>query len=479
MPRYEDPQVSPAATSVLVIYPGATPNDVEEMVINPIEEALNELEDIKTIKSYARDGFANISIEFLAGSDPNEKYSDVTQKVNSIRNKLPNEILDIDLVKWTIADVKILQLALVSDNDEYSRLENEADQLEDILKKVNGVRSIKVSAYPEQEVRIEINLEKLSQYKIPLSQIITLVQSNNANIPGGDIDLGGKNFSVQTSGSFKDLKEIENIVVNSAYGQILYLNDIAKIYKTYEDSKYIARFNNRRAIFISADQKLGTNIFDVSNALKEKVEDYKTKLPNSMSLETVFDQSQSVDKRLTGFFINLLQGLILVGTILFLVVDIQTAIIVMLVIPISILIGIGLLDLSKFGLEQMSIAGLVIALGLLVDNAIVVTENISRYIQQGLSNFEAAVKGTSQITWAIISSTLTTILAFVPMMLMQDITGDFIRSMPVTVSYTLLASLLIALTLTPLLSQKFMSRNSVSQERKARKYLNNFVTTKY
>lgn len=189
-----------------------------------------------------------------------------------------------------------------------------------------------------------------------------------------------------------------------------------------------------------------------------------------MSLETVFDQSQSVDKRLTGFFLNLLQGLILVGTILFLVVDIQTAIIVMLVIPISILIGIGLLDLSRFGLEQMSIAGLVIALGLLVDNAIVVTENISRYIQQGLSNFEAAVKGTSQITWAIISSTLTTILAFVPMMLMQDITGDFIRSMPVTVSYTLLASLLIALTLTPLLSEKFMSKNSVSKERKARKF---------
>ncbi|MCB9206483.1 MAG: efflux RND transporter permease subunit [Ignavibacteriales bacterium] len=479
MPRYEDPQVSPAATSIIVVYPGATPNDVEELVINPIEEILNELEDIKTIKSYARDGFANISIEFLAGSDPDDKYSDVTQKVNSIRNKLPSEILDIDLIKWTIADVKILQLALISETDEYSRMEKEAEQLEDVLKKVSGVRSIKVSAYPEQEVRIEINLEKLYQYKIALSQVINIIQSNNANIPGGDIDLGGKNFNIQTSGSFKDLKEIENVVVNSVNGQILFLKDIANVCRTYEDPKYIAKFNNKRAIFISADQKIGTNIFDVSNSLKEKVEEYKSKLPKSMSLETVFDQSQSVDKRLTGFFLNLLQGLILVGTILFLVVDIQTAIIVMLVIPISILIGIGLLDLSRFGLEQMSIAGLVIALGLLVDNAIVVTENISRYIQQGLSNFEAAVKGTSQITWAIISSTLTTILAFVPMMLMQDITGDFIRSMPVTVSYTLLASLLIALTLTPLLSEKFMSKNSVSKERKARKFLNKFVSNTY
>ncbi|MFZ1291179.1 MAG: efflux RND transporter permease subunit, partial [Melioribacteraceae bacterium] len=448
-------------------------------VINPIEEALNELEDIKNIKSYARDGYGVVDIEFLAGSDSEEKYSDVTQKVNSIRNNLPSEIYDIDMLKWTISDVKILQLALVSEKDEYSKLEKEAEHLEDILKKVNGVKSVQTLAYPEQEIRIEINLERLAKYKIPLSQVIQIIQSQNANIPGGEVNLGGKNFSIQTSGSFKDLKEIQNIIISSSYSGILYLKDVAKVFKTYEDEKHIARFNSKHSIFITADQKVGTNIFDVSDMMKERIEEFKTLLPNSMKLETVFDQSKSVEKRLNGFFINLLQGLILVGIVMFLFVDIRTSLIVMTVIPISIVIGIGFLDLSKFGLEQMSIAGLVIALGMLVDNSIVVTENISRYISQGLSNYDAAIKGTSQITWPIISSTLTTIFAFIPMMLMQDVTGDFIRSMPVTVTYTLFASLMLALTFTPLLSKKFMSSKSISHERKMRKVVNHLIENVY
>ncbi|MBK8946696.1 MAG: efflux RND transporter permease subunit [Ignavibacteriae bacterium] len=479
MPRSEDPQVSPPATSVIVVYPGATPSDVEEMVINPIEEALNELDDIKNIKSYARDGYGVVDIEFIAGNDADEKYSDVTQKVNSIRNKLPEEIYDIDLLKWSISDVKILQLALISETDEYSKLEKEAEHLEDILKKVNGVKSVQTVAFPKQEIRVEINLEKLSKYKIPLSKIIQILQSENANIPGGEIDLGGKNFSIKTSGSFKNINEIKNVIINALNGNILYLKDVAKVSKTYEDENYIAKFNQKRSVFITADQKPGTNIFDVSNGMKEKIEEFKTSLPSSMKLETVFDQSQSVEIRLTGFFLNLLQGLLLVGIVMFLFVDLRTALIVMSVIPIAIIIGIGFLDLSNYGLEQMSIAGLVIALGMLVDNSIVVTENIARYISLGLSNMEAAVKGVSQITWPVISSTLTTVFAFIPMMLMQDVTGDFIRSMPITVTYTLFASLMLALTLTPLLSKNLMSIKSISHEKKMRKVVNHVIHNLY
>ncbi|MBI1932853.1 MAG: efflux RND transporter permease subunit [Ignavibacteriales bacterium] len=479
MPRSEDPQVSPPAASIIVVYPGATPSDVEELVINPIEEALNELEDIKSIKSYARDSYGVIDIEFIAGSDADDKYSDVTQKVNSIKNKLPDEISDVDMMKWSISDVKILQLALISETAEYSSMEKEAEHLQDILKKISGVKSVQILAFPEQEIKVEINFERLSNFKIPLSQVIQVIQSQNVNIPGGEIDLGGKNFSVQTSGSFKNIKDIKNIIISSRAGGNIYLKDLANIYKSFEDEKHIAKFNQRRAIFITADQKTGTNIFDVSGELKNKLEEFKTTLPNSMKIETVFDQSTSVKTRLNGFFINLLQGLFLVGLMMFLFVDLRTAIIVMSVIPISIVIGIGFLDLSNYGLEQMSIAGLVIALGMLVDNSIVVTENIARYISSGLSNFDAAVKGTAQITWPIISSTLTTVFAFIPMMLMQDVTGDFIRSMPITVTYTLFASLMLALTLTPLLSRKFMKASTISDKKAARKFVNKFIENVY
>ena len=213
--------------------------------------------------------------------------------------------------------------------------------------------------------------------------------------------------------------------------------------------------------------------------IKEKLVRFRSQLPYGIEMEIVLDQSESVANRLNGFFINLLQGLVLVGLVIFSTIGFRASIIVILAIPISIMIGIGLVDMSDYGLQQMTISGMVIALGLLVDNAIVVIENISRFLKLGYSRIEAAVKGTSQIAWAIVSATATTVLAFVPMMMMKNITGDFIRSMPVTVVYTLTASLLLSLTLTPYLSEKFLKLNHGEKERPLRRGLNLFIQKHY
>ncbi|MEJ2627375.1 MAG: efflux RND transporter permease subunit, partial [bacterium] len=186
---------------------------------------------------------------------------------------------------------------------------------------------------------------------------------------------------------------------------------------------------------------------------------FKETLPENITLKTVFNQSESVSHRVSGFFANLLQGIILVGIVIFSAVSWRAALIVMTVIPVSILMGIFGLDLSNYGLQQMSIVGFVIALGLLVDNAIVVTDNIARYMRKGFSREEAAVKGTSEVGTAVVSATATTVFAFIPIILIQSITGDFIRSMPITVVYTLTASLLLSLTFTPYLSSKFLHIN--------------------
>ncbi len=479
MPRSEDPQISPAGTTIFVIYPGANPKDVEELVTKPIEDVLNELENIKEIKSNSRSGFAIISIEFLAGSDGDEKYSDVVQKVNSIRNKLPEEVYDVDMLKWTINDVKILQLALTSDNAEYKDLEHEGERLKDLLKKIKGVKSVELFAFPKREVKVTIDMERMANMNIPLSHLLAAIQMNNANIPGGKIDIGNKEFSIMSSGSYNNLDELRNTIINLGSDQVVFLKDIADVKYSYEDQKYIARFNNKRAIFVTVTQKSGTNIFTIMDKLQSQIEKFKIELPNNITIATVFDQSKSVDTRLNGFFINLLQGLLLVGLIVILAVGFRASIIVMVVIPISILIGIGFLDLSNYGLQQMSIAGLVIALGLLVDNAIVVTENIARFMKLGYSKTEAAIKGTSQIAWAVTSSTVTTVLAFVPMMLMQDITGDFIRSMPLTVIFTLIASLWVSVTLTPYLSKNFFTTSSINHESRMRKWMNKIIQGNY
>jgi multidrug efflux pump subunit AcrB len=479
MPRSEDPQISPAGTTVYAVYPGANPADVEKLIVKPIEEVLNELEDIKDIKSYSRTGYGHIDIEFLSGSDGDEKYSDVIQKVNSIRSSLPDEVLSTEMIKWTINDVKILQYALLSETATYRELEAEAERLEELLKKTPGIKKIETWAFPEQEVRVTIDMARLANMNIPLSQLIGAVQISNVNIPGGKLDLGGRQFNIQTSGSFETLSDIKNIVVNVGMDQPVYLSDVANVEFAHEDATYLARFNNKRAVYITASQKSGTNIFNISDDLKNKGQLFGESLPQSIEIETVFDQSESVSKRLEGFFFNLLQGLILVGIIVILAVGFRASIIVMLVIPVAILIGIGFLDLNKFGLQQMSIAGLVIALGLLVDNAIVVTENIARFIKLGYTKSEAALAGTSQIAWAVTSSTVTTILAFVPMMLMADITGDFIRSMPITVVFTLIASLWVSLTLTPYLSKKFMTTKTAEHESRLRKIMNIFIHGRY
>ena len=479
MPRSEDPQISPAGTTVFVVYPGANPADVEKLVVKPIEEVLNELEDIKEIKSYARNGFGRVDIEFLTGSDGDEKYSDVIQKVNSIRDELPAEIFNLNMMRWSITDVKILQLALLSEKSSYRDLEREAETLQDQIKKVAGVKRVEVFGFPEQEVRITLDFERMAQLNISLNHVIASLQFNNLNIPGGNVDLGGKDFSINTSGNYSDLEEISNTIINIGSDSPIYLKDFATVRYSYEDQNYISRFNKKRAIFVTVSQKGGTNIFSITDQLKNNIDEYRKRLPASIKLETVFDQSISVSNRLEGFFFNLLQGLLLVGIIVILAVGFRASLIVMTVIPISILIGIGLLDLSNYGLEQMSIAGLVIALGLLVDNAIVVTENIARYMNLGLSKMEAAIKGTSQIALAVTSSTTTTVLAFVPMMLMGDVTGDFIRSMPITVTFTLVASLWISLTITPYLSKNFFNESSLKHKSRLRIYLDKLIQSKY
>ncbi len=479
MPRSEDPQVSPAGTSVIVIYPGANPADMEELIMDPIEEVINELEDIKEIKSTAKDGLAVVAVEFLSGSDPDDKYSEVVQKVNSIRNRLPEDIFSLELMKWTISDVSILQVALICDSADYVSLKKEAERLKENLERVGGVKKVKTWAYPEREVRVAVDLEKLANKHIPLTQVMGAIVNENQNLPGGSIDIGTRRFNIRTSGNYESPEAIRNTIVHSAEGKTVLLKDIADVRFDFEDKKYTARFNGRHAVFVTVTQKIGTNIFDVEGRLKEQIAEFEKKLPRHIDLDYAFDQSESVASRMNGFFLNLFQGLLLVGAIVLLAVSLRAALIVMLAIPISIAIGIGFVDLSGFGLEQMSIAGLVIALGLLVDNAIVVIENITRYMRMGLSKKEAAIKGTGQIAWAVVSSTATTVLAFVPIMMMQNITGEFIRSMPVTVVYTLSASLLISLILTPYLSSKWLRRRDAEHESKLRGILNRQIENQY
>ncbi len=484
MPRMENPETKMPGASVIVIYPGTNPVDMEHLVVTPIEDVLNELDDIKSIETSINDGLAVIHIEFYYETDADKKFDDVVEKVNTVRNDLPDDIYEINIQQWTVTDVCMMQLALVSDSVEYKILQKKAEKLEKELKKESGVKKVEIIAYPEQEVRISIDIEKMAQMNISTDQIINAVKSNNANIPGGAIKLDDKSFNIKTSGSYNNLDEIRNTVVNSYQGRLIYLKNIATVNFDYEDTKYLARFSGKRAIYITVKQKEGRNVFKTTEKVKAKINKFKKSLDNDISLEYVYDQSEEVALKINNFQSNLLQGIILVSIIILLALGFKSALIVIIAIPLSIITGLAFVDWAGFGLEQMSIAGLVVALGLLVDNSIVMTENINRFLSMGHKPKDAAIKAASEIGWPIVSATVTTLLAFVPIIMIPEKVGQFIRSMPVTIIATLSVSLFIALTLTPLIASKiFKSKsknNSVEIKKKNNhKYLRRFIEGPY
>jgi multidrug efflux pump subunit AcrB len=468
MPRTEDPPLQLPGASIIIVYPGASPADIEELIVTPIEESLNELDDIKKIETTIQYGITHIAIEFTFGTDANDKYEEVLQQVNSVQNELPQDIYQMEIMKWRSSDVCIMQLAMVSETVSYRRMEDLADELRKNIEKINGVLRVEILAVPEQQVSIFMDMEKMAQMNISYRDIHQAILSNNANIPGGDLQLAGMEYNIKTSGSFSDLDEIRNTVIKSYEGRILYLKNVADVQFNYADNRYYARYNGKRAIFMSVQQKQDYNIYSITEKIDEIIQQFQSNAREDPMLHIVFDQSNSVDNRINNFLSNLISGIVLVGLLIFLSLGFRAALLVMLAIPFSILIGVGFVDIAGFGFQQITIAALVIALGLLVDNSIVVVENIERYQSLGEINRLAAIRGATQLAWPVTTATLTTILAFIPIISMPDKAGKFIQSLPITVIFTLTASLLIALALTPFLGMKFLKKNQYSGKGKNR-----------
>lgn len=454
MPRSEDPQFNFSAAMVMIVDPGTTPTDMEKLVVDPLESVINELDDISEIKTNIEDGMAVIRVEFLYGTDPDDKYDDVVGAVARVRADLPSSIALLKIDKISPTDVTTLQLALTSEQADYLELKKHAEALEKKLERVSGVKQVNIDALPQMEVQIQVEQRKASALGISLSEIAQAVQNSAQNLPGGHVHADGRRFTVRTSGDYESLDAISNTVIRAQAGRMIYLHDLAHVTLTEGLPSYKARYNGTKAVFLGVLQREGTQIFRVKEGIDEVLTAYEPRLPEYIKLEVVMDQSKSVAKQIDGFFDSLIQGLVLVAIMSLLVLGFRPALVVVAAIPMSIFIAIGWVDIANFGLNQMSIVGLVIALGMLVDNAIVVVENVGRHLRGGETPKQAAIKGANQVGWAVASGTLTTVLAFLPLMMMQNGPGTFLRAMPVTVVLTLFASLLVALSLTPLLASR-------------------------
>lgn len=458
MPRGEDPEMESPSFNIIVIYPGTNPYDMEKLVVDPIEKKINELDNIETIRSSIFDGVVSILVEYDENEDVDTKNQEMVREINGLRKDLPADILDIRIEKFDPTDVSIYQFALVSENLPYSQLEKYAEDLEKRFSKVRSLKNINSWGFPDQKISVELNLAKMAEDKIPLNRVLGAIQSENVNIPGGSLNIGSRKFNVKTSGEYKTIDEIKNTIVYTTGTKIVFLKDIAEVNLNYEKEKHITRLNGHRCVFVTVCQKPNQNIIAVAKEVDPIFEKFKAELPKSIDAIKTFDQAKSVENRLIRFAKDFGIAILLV-LITLLPLGTRASLVVMISIPLSLAIGLTLLYAFGFTINQLSIVGMIVSLGILVDDSIVVVENIERFMRKGIPRKQAAIEATKQISMAVIGCTVLLCLAFLPIAFMPDSAGKFIRSLPMSVIFTVLASMVVSLTIVPFLASVLLAKS--------------------
>lgn len=460
IPKSEDPITEFPGVSTAVVLPGADAEQMERLVAIPLENAINTIEDIREIRSVSRAGVAVVSVEFEWGVDAQEKFGEVIREINLVRPSLPSGIVDIRSRRFNPAETSVVQVALTSPDASFRQMESYARALRDSIERAPGIQQANVWGAPPSEVRVAADLDRLAAYRLPITSVAEALQREGADTPIGAVESDSRRFNLQASGSYNSLDEIRGVPLRAEGGSLVTVGDIADVDWANDQRAHITRFNGERAVFISARARLGEDIFPVLNGVRDRIDAFESTLPDNITLHRGFDQSETVQHRLGTLGRDFGIAILLVLLTL-LPLGFRASVVVMVSIPLSLAIGVVVLHAMGYSLNQLSIAGFVLALGLLVDDSIVVTENIARHLREGMQPREAAIAGVQEINVAVIGCTATLLLAFLPIMALPEGAGAFVRSLPLAVVATITASLFVALTIIPFLASRMLPRSAV------------------
>ncbi len=478
IPRGEDPIIEIPIFAIVAVYPGANPSDMEQLVVDRIEDKLGALERVKKLTAKAEDGVALIQLEFDPAVDADKKEDEVMREMNALRPELPAGLARLEIIRASGTNVNILQAALVSEAAPFAQLDSIAKRIEKRLERVSGIKKSERWAAPKREVVVSLNLDLLARAGIAPMQVLQAIGSDNASIPGGSVDAGRRRFNVVPQGRYRDIEEVRQTIVGGSRAGVVRLRDVADVRWGYADAVHIGRWNGQRAVFVTAAMQEGYNIARVKTAMWRELDALEQGLPPGVTLVRGFDQAANVDRRLSRLAEDFAIALALVLLTL-LPLGPRASAVVMTSIPLSLAIGVTLLDLTGFSINQLSIVGFVIALGLLVDDSIVVVENISRFLRAGHSRREAAVLATRQIAVAVVGATATLIFAFLPLLYLPGLSGRYIRSLPVAVIYAVLASLFVSFTIVPWLASRIMPVTSAKHGNRWLQWLERGIQLSY
>lgn len=452
IPRQEDPSLKVTFIRVVIPFPGADPAKIDKLVSKVVEEELLEIDSVEEVASIAKNDFALFDIQFDYNSDISESIDDVKEKINEIRPQLPVETTEPIIFDDMAKNYPIVAV-ITSDEYDLRDLEIFVKKFKYLCLDLPGVASAEIRGELDKAVYVSLDLDKISKFKIPLARVFNALAAQNDLGAGGTVKIRRENFLIQTQGEFKNIQQIENVVIDfSAQGNPIYVKDIAEIKYGHKDQKYKVRYNGTPGIALAINIKDRYNVLKLQESIQNSLQQFKKDLPQNIHLHLCIDQARHVRFKLYDLYKNLLMGMTCVVVILFLFLGFRESITVSLSIPFTVIVSLFFIYSFGFKLQQISIASFVIALGLLVDNSIVVIENIHHHLtisNQGiLETFATAI---AEVAPSITSGTLTTIAAFIPLLLLPGDTGAYVLSIPIVVITTLLCSLFTALTLTPII----------------------------
>ncbi len=456
LPRESSPDITIPNVFVVTDYKGVSATEMETGVTIHIEKKLKGLDRVKKIQSISSEGLSQINIEFIPGTDIDEVLQKVRDKVDEAKGDLPVDLEnDPSVFEVNISELPIVIYSM-SGTCGIVCLKKLADDLADNIEAIPGVLEVNVTGGREREVRIEVDPEKLAYYQIPITRFQQVVASENQNTSGGAITLGDGRFQLRVPGEFSSPEEISGLVIASPGGRPVYLKDVARIVDGLEDETSRSRLNGREAVNIAIKKRVGENIIGITDQITALIERESQTWPKGTTLSKLMDQAKDIRNMVADLENNIITGLILVVVVLLFALGIRNAILVSMSIPFSMFLAFMVLYAMDITLNMVVLFSLTLALGMLVDNAIVIVENIYRYMEQGFSRIEAAMKATGEVAWPVIGSTLTTLAAFGPMILWPGIMGDFMKYLPITLVVTLTSSLFVAMVINPALAAIFM-----------------------
>lgn len=452
MPEIENPTLT-----VSVSYPGVGPQEMENLIARPLEQTLSSTPGVEEITSTAREGNANVRVTFAYGSNLDEAANEVRSRIDRRRNSLPEDADPPVIFKFDVSQFPIMFLTAAADNMDQKQLRYFVEKnIQYRLERVPGVAEVRVRGGLRREIHVDVDLKKIRALNLSMNQIVNTIRSENLNLPVGPVKEGRFELLVRTQGEFRSLDQIRNVVIASRGGVPIYLKEIATVTDANEDVRSLISQDGSPAVRVFINKQSGSNTVAVSEGILEELKRIEKDYPD-FRLGVTIDNSEFIKASINNVKDAAIQGAGLATIVLiFFLRNVVSTIVIGVAIPIAVISTFTLMYFYGFTLNIVSFGGLALGIGMLVDNSIVVLENIYQHMEKGKSRLQAALDGTREVAAAITASTLTTLAVFVPVLFSSGVSAQNFKQLAVVVSFSLFASLLVALTIVPMVSSRVL-----------------------